>query len=106
MPLVEDGVRNASETLITNTETESIRADLCLDEQTDLAKQIVLYQKMEDKWGVLDELTELEEGELLTDFGTHSEVVVTQYREMQDSAPVVPQDSIVKDSPILGVIKE
>ena len=56
---------------------ESFRSDLCLDELPDLAKQIVLYQKMEDKWGDLDETTELEEGEFLTECGTHSEADVS-----------------------------
>ena len=106
VPLVEDGVRSDSESLNRNTDTESIRADQCFDEQTDLSKQIVLYQMMEDKRDMLDELSELEEGELSTVFRTHSEEDSSQPRELQDSAPGVTQVSIVKDSPILGVIKE
>jgi hypothetical protein len=111
VPLLEDGVQPAFESMIRNPKTEvnqleSFRSDLCLDEMPDLAKQIVLYQKMEDKWGDLDEMTELEEGEFLTEFGTHSEVDESQPREMQASDPVVSQDTIVKDFPILEVIKE
>ena len=36
-----------------------------IDDLADLSKQIVIYQRMEDRWGDLDDKIVLEEGEIL-----------------------------------------
>ena len=38
-----------------------------IDDRTDLSKQIVIYQKMEDRWGDLDDKIVLEEGKILAE---------------------------------------
>lgn len=64
MPLLKDEARPVSEIEKINSgkevkglQLEPILPDLCIDDLPDLSKQIVLCQKMEDKWGDLDEMT-------------------------------------------------
>lgn len=68
-PLLKDGTRTLSETEILNSkkevngiQLEPIFPEQRIEDLSDLSKKIVLYQKMEDKWGDLDEMIELEEG--------------------------------------------
>lgn len=60
-------------------------ADVLLDSSL----QIVPYQKMEAKWGDLDERTGLEEGEIVTEIVPHREEGVSQPKESLAIEPVV-----------------
>ena len=52
---------------------ETIMPGQRIDDLTDLSKQIVIYQRMEDRWGDLDDKIVLEEGEILDEAGNQSE---------------------------------
>ncbi len=111
--LLEDGARIVPKTENINSEKEvnGLQLDPIFPKQgiadlLDLSKKIVLYQKMEDKWGDLDEMIELEEGEFLAESGAHSEDDETHPREMKVFAPLFSQDTLIKDPPVLEAVKE
>lgn len=83
-----------------------------IDDLVDLSQQIVLYQKMEDRWGDLDEMIELEEGEFLVESGNQIEeenFLEAQSREIQAFDPLFSQDdnAVLMNEPlILEAVKE
>lgn len=62
---------------------QSVRLEKNIDDLADLLKQIVIYQRMEDRWGDLDEKEFLEEGEVLADSGNLlKEIDITKCKDI------------------------
>ena len=49
------------------SQLESMMLEKIIDDLTDLTKQMVIYQRMEDRWGDLDDKIVLEEGKILAE---------------------------------------